>query len=84
MGRSLVGREKGLGETGIGECAEPNTDLSVGTGSGVVGDGGTLGLECGEGHEVAGVVGSMNSPSLDSSYGSTTVGSGDCEPGLHS
>lgn len=42
--------ENGLGETGDGEWIEPNSVLAVGTGSAVVGDGGTFGLEPGEGH----------------------------------
>lgn len=51
-GSLLVGTENGLGETGIGELAEPNIVLAVGTGSGVVGDGGTFGLESEGGHRV--------------------------------
>lgn len=50
----MAGTENGLGEIGIGELAEPNIVL-IGTGSGVVGDGGTFGLESGEGHKVADV-----------------------------
>jgi len=80
---SLAGAEKGLGETGIGEWAAPNIVL-VGTGSGVVGDGGTFGLKSGEGHKVADVTEEAEPivcPSPcgsfpDSSYGSMTVGSG--------
>ena len=61
----------------------PNIVL-VGTGSGVVGDGGTFGLESGEGHKVADVTEEAepidcSSPCgsfPDSSYGSMTVGSG--------
>jgi len=48
------GTEEGLGETGIGEWVVPNI-VFVGTGSGEVGDGGTIGLESGEGHKVADV-----------------------------
>ena len=91
MGGSLRGMGSGLGETGIGEWAKPKI---VGTGSGVDGDGGTFGLEAGEGHKVADGAeeeGSTGSPppseSVDSSCGSTTVGSdegGDCGCGLRS
>jgi hypothetical protein len=81
----LIGAENGLGDTGIGEWAEPNDVLAVGTGSGVVGDGGTFGFGSGEGHKVedaAEEAESMYPPSLsgsfaDSSYGSRTVGSGE-------
>jgi hypothetical protein len=52
---SLDGDGNGLGEIGIGEWAEPNIVLDVGTGSGVAGDGGTFGLESGEGHRVTDV-----------------------------
>lgn len=51
----LRGAESGLGEIGIGEWADPNIVLAVGTGSGVVGDGGTLGLGSGGGHKVGDV-----------------------------
>ena len=46
---SLTGTENNLGDIGVGEWTEPNSVLAVGTGSGVVGDGGTFGLEFGEG-----------------------------------
>ena len=60
----------------------PNIDF-IGTGSGVVGDGGSFGLESGEGHKVADVAEEAEAtdcpepcgPFPDSSYGSTTVGS---------
>jgi len=78
----LIGTENGLGEIGVGEWAEPNIALAVGTGSGVVGDGGTFGLEFGEGHTVADeseepeLINRPSRPgSVDSSYGLTTVGS---------
>jgi len=45
----------GQGEIGIGEGTVPNIVLDVGTGSGVIGDGGTFGLESGEGHTIADV-----------------------------
>ena len=79
---SLAGTENGLGEIGIGEWAEPNIVLAVGMGSGELGDGGAFGLESGEGHMIAGMVESElinwfpSSGLFDSSYGSTTVGSG--------
>lgn len=90
----MEGTENGLGEIGSEELAEPYTVLPVGTGSGVAGDGGTFGLNSGEGHMVAdGVeeVGLDGSPpssgSADSSSGSTTVGSSegdDYKSGFHS
>ena len=59
----------------------------------MVGDGGTFGLEPGDGHkaeDVTGEVGSVNSPSppgsLDSSCGSMTIGrdgGGDCKSDLY-
>ena len=52
---SLAGTENGLEEIDIGERVEPNIVLAVGTGSGVVGDGGAFGLEPGEGHKMAAV-----------------------------
>lgn len=88
----MEGTENGLGETGNGEWDEPNIVLPVGTGSGVTGDGGSFGLKSGEGHKVADGMeaeGSINSTapsgSVNSSGGSTTVGSderGDCKSGL--
>lgn len=91
---SPTGAGNGLGETGIGVRAGPNIVLSLGTGSGVVGDGGTLGLAAGDGHkaaEAAEEAGSRKPPSpselFDSSNGSKTVGSdggGDCKSGSYS
>lgn len=78
---SLIGTENGLGDIGVGEWTEPNNVLAVGTGSGVVGDGGTFGLEPGEGQvadaaeEAESIYRPSRSGSSDSSYGSTTMGS---------
>lgn len=90
----MPGTENGLGETGIEEWDEPNFVLPVGTGSGVTGDGGSFGLEPGEGHNVAGGAEEVEpanplpqSGSADSSCGSMTVGSdegGNCKFCLHS
>ena len=68
----------------------PNIVL-VGTGSGVVGDGGTFGLDSGEGHKMEDVTDEaepIDCPSPcgsfpDSSCGSTTVGSGSWESSSH-
>ena len=71
-----MGTENGLEV--IGEGAGPNIALPDGMRSGVIGDGGTFGLELGDGHRVV-VTEEVESPPPrlpDSWKGSTTVGRG--------